>query len=133
MTFTYDVHLALWSIDMDGGGFTYTRTHQVQYGATGETDMYQTVIEPSGSVTRTKEFSGAQAGLHVDNIAVSSDDPATPLDSIYTLNIVGPRRAYLRSASARQTPPGRFLLRGTVSDHRWPGSADRRRDRPVQR
>jgi hypothetical protein len=86
----FDVTWHSWS-QHSGGGFTYTRTHQVQYGATGETDMYQTVIEPSGSVTRTKEFSGAQAGLHVDNIAVSSDDPATPLDSIYTLNIVGPQ------------------------------------------
>jgi hypothetical protein len=89
--FYFDVNWHNWTSSQNGGGFSYTRTHFPQYGNSAGGDNYQTTVEPGGSVTRTKEFSGGEAGLHVGNIVVSSDDPATPLDSIYTLNIVGPQ------------------------------------------
>jgi hypothetical protein len=132
--FYFDVTWHNWTSSQNGGGFSYTRTHFPQYGTSAGGDNYQTTVEPGGSVTRTKEFSGGEAGLHVGNIVVSSDDPATPLDSIYTLNIVGPQASLPAVRFSPVDTTGEvFLLRGTGSGHRWPGSADRRRDRPVQR
>ena len=75
-----------------GGGFSYTRTWVDQDGSPlGIGDPLSLVIEPGEGYTRSKTFSGNTAGLHVGSIAVSSNDPDNPLDSIYTLNIVGPQ------------------------------------------
>ena len=100
-----------------GGGFSYTRTWVDQDGnPLGIGDPLSVVIEPGEGYTRSKTFSGVEAGLFVGSIAVSSDDPDNPLDSIYTLNIVGPQ-ATMPSVhfSPVDATSNIFLLRGSGS------------------
>jgi len=87
----FDVTFHQWTRSNQGGGLSYTREHRPEYGSSGNYDQYQATIDPGGSVSRSKGFSGEIAGIHASNIAVSSDDPGNPLDSIFTLNIVGPQ------------------------------------------
>ena len=81
-----------WIQGNNGGGFSYTRTHVDQDGNPQNAgDPEFAIIGPGSSITRSKEFSGAAAGIYSSKIMVTSDDPATPRDSIFTLNIVGPQ------------------------------------------
>jgi len=79
----YDVEWHDWTYQGQGGGFSYTRSPVfIQEPITG-------TIAPDESETLSAILSNGTNGLYTGIVALESNDPIHPTDTLHTLNIVG--------------------------------------------
>jgi hypothetical protein len=72
-----------------GGGFSYTRTHASDYGSSMPQEPITGTIAPDESETLSAILSNETNGLYTGTVALESNDPIHPTDTLHTLNIVG--------------------------------------------
>ena len=85
----FDLEFHSWTSGQQGGGFSYTRTHVSDYGSSISSEPITGTIAPDESETLNTILSHGTNGLYTGTVALESNDPIHPTDTLHTLNIVG--------------------------------------------
>jgi hypothetical protein len=80
-----------WTQGWSGGGFSYTRTHIPELGAGTENIPVSGIVEPGETATLSDTLTGSTDGIYSGYITITNNDPENLVDTVYTLNIVGPQ------------------------------------------